>query len=847
MEDPKAYPVDLIKSILANLRDPDALNDHPWAVSMSGAKQRESNTHQPGEQLVGDVTAIFRKMMPPNPPHTGKRLDTRWGAFGILASQYFAPLLWGTPFPSSLREAWGNMDRSILFFVYGRVDGLNEEERAPYRFAGNELEPAPNSTLSDWHRKGIGQLAEMVNAELKHLNTGQTPIPIWRKAVKGLSITAGLFIFIIAAFLGWKAWNLYQHVQAIEKKVDALETYLTPTPDLKKIPEIAGKVHDLRVKLDALQAEAQPYLWMTPYLGWVPRYGGTISQSDKVLALALDLTSAADEGLAAITPAVKTALTNEQPLEVMDLLRQLQAASPQLFNAQVLLAQAQEARKLINVEILIPKIKNILTNRIDPLFNSISGTFPMEDALTMVRIAPKLLGAGKAGPQTYLILIQNEDELRPTGGYLTAAGSVVVMDGKLIGMDIESSELVDDLSKPYPIPPLQFKQFMNIEMLLFRDSNWFTNFPTTAAWAEYFYSYSRAASADGIIAIDMHMIVRLLETLGSVRVDNVSYPITNENVQDYLRSAEKTPPAGVTGKWNRKEFLSKLAKPLLEKVLKARGQTWTRLMPVLVELLNEKHILLQFDDEDATAFLERRNWDGSVRIPINSDYLMTVDTNMGYNKSNAVFETSFDYKVNLTNPASPTGFLMVRQTNHSRVDIPCEPFSTERFLLSPTPPGEIPEPYYNIDECHWGYLRVYTRQGTTLLSSNPQEIPAESTMLGEVIPARTDDLGSEDIPGAQVFGMLVITPTRQSGTTEFEYGLPSDVVTKDNENNSWTYRLKVQKQPGMLAQPFTLTLQLPSGAKIENAGIPFAENAGAWTAQLDLRRDLTIEVRFRLK
>jgi hypothetical protein len=315
-------------------------------------------------------------------------------------------------------------------------------------------------------------------------------------------------------------------------------------------------------------------------------------------------------------------------------------------------------------------------------------------------------------------------------------------------------------------------------------------------------------------------------------------------VLEYMRSAEETRPQGVTGKWDRKQFISKLAKPLLEKILGARGQTWTKLMPVLIEFLDEKHILLQFDNEEAAAFLERRNWGGAVRIPRNSDYLMAVDTNMGYNKSNAVMEMSFDYNVNLTTPGSPNSFLQVQQTNHSMVNVQCEPFFTDRFLIPPTLPGEIPDPVYNINECHWGYLRIYTPEGTKLLQANPREIPAESTMLGEMIPARTDDLGSEDIPGAQVFGMMVITPTRQSTTTEFTYTLPANVVTKENENNSWTYRLKVQKQPGLIAQPFTLTLRPPSNTKIEYATIPFIENDDVWTAQLDLRHDLMIEVRF---
>ncbi len=436
MENPEPYSVELLKSILENLREPAVLDDHPWAVSLSVAGQG-SNTHQAGERLVKNVTAIFRKMLPPGPPHAGKRLDTRWGAFGILASKYFAPLLRGTPFPSSLREAWETMDASILFFVYGRVDGLSEAERALYCFAGNELEPAPNSTLSDWHRKGIGQLAEMVSTEPFRPGSNPKRSPAGRKIVKWAGIAISLFVLLAASFLGWKVWNLYRHVQAIEIKATALETYLSPAPEVEKIPEIAGKVHDLRVDLDALQLEAEPYLWTTPYLAWVPQYGGTISQSGQVLSLAQNLATAADEALAAIAPSVKTALTNDQPLEVMDLLMQLQSASPQLLNAEVSLAQAQEARKQIDAGRLIPRLKNIVTGKIDPLFSSLSGAFPMEDALSMIRIAPILLGGGKAGPQTYLLLMQNEDELRPTGGYLTAAGSAVVMNGKLISINIE--------------------------------------------------------------------------------------------------------------------------------------------------------------------------------------------------------------------------------------------------------------------------------------------------------------------------------------------------------------------------------------------------------------------------
>lgn len=827
--------IELLKSILAHLRDPEQLDDHPWSDSMHGS----------GERLVEMTTATFRRMTPPGPPRYGKRLDTRWGAFGILAAQYFAPLALGEPFPSSLREAWNGLDRAILYFVYGDVEGMSEDEMARYRLAGNEIEPAPNSTLSDWHRKGLEELANLVEHEQKRLKETPRPGSPWPIILKRAGLALGLFLLVLGMFLGWKGWTFVQRIRDIEQKINTLEPYLDSRPKLDQVPEIAEKVHGLRVEMDSLQAEAEPYLWMGPYLAWVPKYGGTISQAGELIKLAQNLSIAADDGLTAISPTIETTLNGNQPLEVMDLVLRLQNVSPQLLSAQVSLAQAQEARSKIDVGSLIPRIGSVILKHIDPLFASIANSFPMEDALTMVRLAPTLLGGGKIGPQTYLILIQNEDELRPTGGFITAVGSAVVKDGKLISIKFDPSEFIDDFSKPYPVSPWQFKEFMNIEMLIFRDSNWFTDFPTTASWAEYYYSYSRSSSADGVVAIDMQVIKRLLKTMGPVRVDNVSFPITSENVEDYMRAAKESPPKGVrSDEWDRKQFIGKLAQPILENILNARGETWARLGSVMMELLDEKHILLQFDNEEATAFLERRNWDGAVRIPKVGDFLMVVDTNMGYNKSNAVMEMALDYAVDLTNLAHPAGLLAVQQINHSTVEALCEPRYTSRYLKPILAPGEIPDQIYNMDECHWGYLRIYTPSGTKLTRSNPQEIPAESTMLGETIPARTDDLGDEEIPGAQVFGMLVLTPTRETTTATFEYALPMGVLSQSTKDESWSYGLKIQKQPGMVAQPFHLSLHLPTGIRIKNASIPFTENAGVWTATFDLRRDLLIDVTF---
>ena len=610
-------PTDLLKIVLSNLRNPAQLDDHPWASSLPGSKD-----HSPGARLVELVARVFTHMLPDGPPRPGKRLDTRWGAFGILAAQYFAPLANGSPFPASQREAWASLDPSILFFVFGRNPGLSQAELARYSFASHEIEPAPNSTLSDWHRKGLEQLAGLVTLELKQIADLRKP----RARVSRLVSIAGLclatILLIMAAVLGWKLWGLYQRALLLEQQARELQGYLHPTPALAQIPEIATKVHTLRSGLETFASEAGPFLWLTPQFGWLPRYAGEISQAADLLDLARSLVEAADQGLTALLPAINSTLNSQQSLDIRELLTSLQDTGPELLNAELALTQAQAARARLDLERLTPSVRQLITGQIDPLFATINTAFPLNDAISLIQIAPRLLGVGKAGPQTYLVLIQNEDELRPTGGFLTAAGSVVIMDGKLIGLNIESSELVDDPANPYPLPPWQYQAYMNIGMLLFRDSNWYTNYPTTVAMAEYLYSYSKAVSSAGVIALDSHVIVQLLKTLGPLQVEGVGYPITSQNVMEYMRSAKERAPTGYVGLWDRKQYIGRLARPLIEKILALRGREWSGLLPVLLELLNQKHILLQFDDEQATRLLARHNWDGTVNIPANSDFNM---------------------------------------------------------------------------------------------------------------------------------------------------------------------------------------------------------------------------------
>jgi len=827
--------VDLLKQVLEHLHEPWLLDSHPWAGSRLA---QNAPGAKPGEKLAQAIRQVFRETMPAVPPRRGKRLDTRWGEFGLLAAQYFAPLEFGLSSPRTQRDAWQAIDQAILLFVFGKGAAPTNEQRAAYRVVGDEPEIAPNSTISGWNSKALEALLKAVAQRESHLAAHAAySVAPRKRAGKYLLFGALVLLLALASLVGWKAYVLAQRGLVVKADLTVLQLSLSKKPGIEQLDSLGSQVATLRADLDAFQLEAAPLLWLTPAFGWLPVYGGDVAQASDLLQLADGLTAAADEGIQAVSPAVKTALQNKQTLDIASILEKLQAGEPRLLAAQVALARALSARQRINDARLSESVRSLLRGRVDPLLATITGNFPIADALTLVRAAPTALGVGKAGPKTYLLLIQNEDELRPTGGFITAVGSVVIHNGQLLNIQTESVELVDDLSKPYPKPPWQLEQYMLSGILVLRDSNWFTDYPTSAQMAEYLYSYSRAHSVDGVIAIDQHVVVELLRALGPVHVDGVVYDISADNVLDYMRSAkvERTPP-GVVGVWDRKQFIGRLAQPIIEKVLQARGATWSALTVALIRLLDERHILLQFDDPDLTSFLARRHWDGALRPPADSDFLMAVDSNIGFNKTSLVVDTSLAYDVDLTSLIHPRAHLDVGHTSHATGDVLCEP----------RPPRAANEADYPINECYWTYLRVYTPARTALLASTPRAVPASETMAGEDIPARTDNLGSEDIPGAQVFGTLLVVHQGETLHTGFDFGLPAFVLHQDPASGHWTYTLTVQKQPGTLAVPLTLHIRLPQGAKLVASSLPPDGNAqGVLIYQLKLLEDVVLTVEFQ--
>ncbi len=858
-----------IKNILEQSSSIDQLDQHPWTQCLAVAETVAQNpalaNRSPGYQLLATLSALFQATMPNHPPRKGKRLDTQWGQFGMLGTLYFAPFDFNLVRPASLLDAWGRMDAVILRYVFGdQVDTKPADELAIYCLTDSEIEAAPKSTISGWHVKGLERLADEFIAREQNLASQnqaisplfdpqkfetaaqpQTTRPVWletairvyRQRKKEIWIGFAALLILLVSLQGLRIFSLYR---AFRADVDQLQALVEGDLSADALAAVGPLLTQTRSDVVALRKQVAPFGWAGRLIGWLPVYGGDLANAKPLLDLAANLVIAGDEGYRAAAPLIETYQQTGKMTPISQVLTTLEQAQPQIATAQTAAEQALLEHSQIEIGVLSPKTRPLL-EKIDPYLPFV------EDGIAALSALPKIAGSAGYGPQTYLILLQNEDEIRATGGFITAVGTVTVENGELIGYKVEDSYAVDDLTRVYPQPPWQLEAYMDAPIWVLRDANWSPDFPTTAGWVEHLYAYYSAHGVDGVIAIDQRAIQILLKAIGPTEVAGFAAPVSADNLIEMIRQAKD--PADCAGlelekRQNCKGFMQPMADAMLTKLQTDRSVSFTALAQAGLDALDQRHILVYLDDPTLAKILANRGWDGALRAG-NGDFLMAVNTNIGYNKMDSIVETRYTYTVDLTNLQQPQAELAAAHSNPA-------PMRTDRETCLHTFLYDASLGYLDLlAQCYWNYFRFYTLAEAQLLDSDVHAVPGEWLELGNPVPARVDELDNSGIvienpDGLRAFGTLFVVPWSETLTTRFRYTLPPAVLAPGPGKNEWQYRLHVQKQPGTLAIPLAVGVALPAGAELISAVPKGKLETSTWQVNLKLLTDQEIVLSFRV-
>ena len=631
-----------------------------------------------------------------------------------------------------------------------------------------------------------------------------------------------IWSLVILAVLGWgysRVARARTWLALIESDLGSLQALAREGPQAIAPWEPEELLHQTRSDLLGLQSEFALPLALAPRLGWLPGYGADLEAAPALLQMGLDLTTTGEMVLEPFGAAEKPGFSGETWF-----MTTLDDARPRLAQASATLVRVQRARQTIRTERLSPRLAN-WANRLDQ-------TLPLlERGIQGATALPELLGASQ--PRTYLILVQNDDELRPTGGFISGVARLVVEQGKIVNLTFEDSYAVDDFSQTYPVAPRPFIETMGPVPWVFRDSNWSPDFPTSAQMAVELYRLRYDVEIDGVVALDQQAIQRFVEALGPLEILEHPAPLTGANVIQAMRESWAPPVGeGATGEWwrQRKDFMGRLLTAAVHRLqdepdqVNLAGLGWAAL-----QALEERHIFIYLADAGpATKALHESGWDGAL-VDAPGDYLMIVDANLGFNKVNPLIAESLTYTVTLRDPAHPQATLIL---SHSHTGLatgaPCH--HQARYDLS----------YEQMmQRCYWDYVRVYVPGESRLLEATPHPIPGRLFLTGKGRTGEAEILAGEG--GKSVFATFLVLAPGEQAETSFVYSLPVGVV--EEAGDTWRYRLHIQKQGGTAASDVRVALNLPGGTEIIAASPPPTRREGdTLLYELNLRTDIELKV-----
>lgn len=492
----------------------------------------------------------------------------------------------------------------------------------------------------------------------------------------------------------------------------------------------------------------------------------------------------------------KEAYAQGEKISLLDLLAQ---AKDPLNQARVSLEQASEELSLVRLnDIPEERQEKFLAVRtaLPTLLSLLSGFEKNE------QLIQELLGGN--GPRTYLFLLQNNQEMRATGGFIGTYALLDVNDGVVRRFFVDGIFNPDGQLKENIVPPKPLQKISAGWSL--HDSNWFPDFPTSAEKAIFFYEKTGGPTVDGVVTLTPVIMQKLLAVIGpitlpqyglTVDADNF-IPVIQEQVEVKYDKEENKP----------KQVLSDLSELLIEKVFALQDRkTLGRIAESLVEGINEKHILFYARHPETEKLIDEVGWSGRV-LDTPKDYLSVIHSNINGYKTDGVIDESIKHEAEIQDDGSVIDTVTIVRTHRG---------------------GDTPYDWWN--KVNADYVRVYVPQGSTLLSSEGTtwEFPpapldyerlgfkrdpdVEREESGMTVNPKTGVRISVDA-GKTVFGAWAYVSPKESVTLKYRYLLPFRVDTKAvAEEGAGSYSILFQKQAGSMGSKLLSSVSFPQDLK----------------------------------
>ncbi len=276
--------------------------------------------------------------------------------------------------------------------------------------------------------------------------------------------------------------------------------------------------------------------------------------------------------------------------------------------------------------------------------------------------------------KTYLVLLQNSNELRPTGGFM---GSYVRISTKCEAVQSAKCEIdeihVQDIYQPdgqlvgHVDPPYPVQEAFMQGWWKLRDSNWDPDIASAAAVVAWFFDQGKEEKIDGIVGVNLTLFNDLLAIFEPIKL--VTYPdmITHKN---FYGLAQKYAEIDWTpGSTQKRDFLGAVGVALLERIKTAKPDQMWKMGSLVWDQLARGQMWVWMKDDGLQSGVRKMGWTGELARKDSEDYLYVVEANLGANKANCCVQRTVKYDV-----GSETRKLTLSWKNNNEFENPKPPY-----------------------------------------------------------------------------------------------------------------------------------------------------------------------------
>jgi len=400
----------------------------------------------------------------------------------------------------------------------------------------------------------------------------------------------------------------------------------------------------------------------------------------------------------------------------------------------------------------------------------------MAQALPLTKLLPAL--AGYPDASNFLIILQNNDELRPTGGFIGVYALLESHGGEVITLKTDDSYHLDmpaSLSSHWNLePPAPLKKYLKVQKWYLRDANWSPDWPTAARQINQIYQGENQALGQpqpeltGIIAINPDLVSDLISLVGPITIRGETY--TADNLQTLLQyNVEVAYKEQAIAAWDRKDIINELVAELKNRLFNLSATQWPELLKIIEKNITNRNFQIYFANSTWQSLAQTLGASGEVK-DTGGDYLMIVDSNFGAFKSDLVVKKGFSYYLK-ENSQNLQAIVKLNYRHEGGFD-----WRTTRYR---------------------SYTRVYTPLGSELVSlEGIEKEAADLNIVNDVTLNKT------------VFGFFLTVEPGATQNITLNYRLPGNIY---QQLLSKDYQLLVQKQSGQRVESLKVTYQPKKG------------------------------------